>query len=210
MQDEGQTGQEVDPKARFPSSRPFFLSSSLLPYTFVAWLLSSPPPTPHPQSVFLSLPLPGQPGSSRVTFRVFQAVGQPTTLPGPGLCIEHRVEPQLAQLECSPLQQGDLVLDGQVPGSKDASGGQLPRKPPQASTPPLIQKAREGEGRGRMGSYCEDCCCCFQRPPISPPPNPVKHIPSPCHLPLVSFYLQGLPCQWSLSSRSLTAWPRLL
>lgn len=56
------------------------------------------------------------------TCRVFHAVGQPTALPGPGLCIEHRVESQLAQLKGGPLQQGDLVLYGQVPGSKDKEG----------------------------------------------------------------------------------------
>lgn len=200
----------MDPKVRFPSSRPFFLLSSLLPYTL--WRGSSPPPLPTPQVAFLSLCQSRQ--AALLTFRVFQAVGQPTTLPGPCFCIEHCVEPQLAQFKRGPLQQGDLVLDGQVPGSKDASGGQLPGKPPQASTPPLIQKSGEGEEegkeRGRMRYYCEDCCSCFRLPPISPPPNPVKHITSPCHLPLVSFYLQGLPCQWSLSSRSLTAWPHLL
>lgn len=87
------------------------------------------------------------------TCRVFQAVGQPATLPGPGLCIEHRVEPQLAQLKGGALQQGDLVLDEQVPGSGDWRGGWDGSRHWPA---PLPQSRNRGRGQGRMGSFCED------------------------------------------------------
>lgn len=58
------------------------------------------------------------------TIRVFEAVSQPTALPGSCFRVEHRVEPQDAHLESGPLQQGDLVLDRQLPGSKDRRGWQ--------------------------------------------------------------------------------------
>lgn len=72
---------------------------------------------------------------------VFQAVGQSATLPRPLLSIEHCVESQLIQLKGSPLEQGDLVLNGQVPGNKDGEG-----MPPLVPVPyPLMIKSGEGE-----------------------------------------------------------------
>lgn len=78
--------------------------------------LSSFPPSP-PISLCYRLP----PSARHLlgTIRVFEAVSQPTALPGSRFRVEHRVEPQDAHLKSGPLQQGDLVLNRQVPGSKD-------------------------------------------------------------------------------------------
>lgn len=83
-------------------------------------LPNSFPPSPNLSLLaIISLPLPG---ISLGTIRVFEAVSQPAALPGSRFRVEHRVEPQDAHLKSGPLQQGDLVLNRQVPGSKDRRG----------------------------------------------------------------------------------------
>lgn len=79
-------------------------------------LPNSFPPSPN---LSLSCHLPPSARHLLGTIRVFEAVSQPAALPGSRFRVEHRVEPQDAHLKSGPLQQRDLVLNRQVPGSKD-------------------------------------------------------------------------------------------
>lgn len=139
-----------------PSRGSFFPLPSLCPATpgpadpGVAPLL--PPRVCFLPSTGAGRPLAG-------TCGVFQAVGQPAALPGSRLCIEHRVESQLAQLKGGPLQQGDLVLDGQVPGGKD---GWVPASTRGATgQPPPISRNGAGAGGGSGLQWLSDRLRCL-------------------------------------------------